>query len=527
MSCDRVIAQVTLVSTGPWMEGQDMIVSLTSATAVTNGFNVAVRAIDVSTEGAEDYTLVVDNVKFLGNAGEVQHIRIATVNDAMVEGDEDLQIYLTCTDPAVDVRSVLPLTIKDNDKAKLLFSDERVEEGDALVFKVKLTEGVEGGTTVEVRPLEYGTKVLHDGKIGEQRTDIEKVVGKLHEQRDFIADPVRVNFAGSKGEEHEVSFQTLVDFIVPESPELFTVEAIHVGGSAYVDLSSTGTGVILDPTHKKHCPPEDFLKKNTDHELTFFGDGALLSTYKEDADLAANTGVGIRWVEHFPHTAQQQFAFWYRVELEGQVNIASTADSLKAEQDTLFANVMNPSAFGNSVLVPKISGQAADVRLTLYNKQTWGGLVSGLSFRYAGANNYWSRREAVIDSTGAIIDAKPRTGQINAHMFRASIFHDFVNYEQRGEFSVMLRAGYIYHWIRGDLGQPTGEAERILFIGSDQRGHRGWELGLAFRLKNLEADVSYSNLYNQKGCPPVAGLDGGRLVTTIRFVGGFKAKLED
>ena len=527
MCSGKVAAQQTRITVDDIavMEGMNIRVHLTSSSAVPAGFALVLRTADITTAGAADYTLPAAPVMFVGKPGEEVNVLIPTVDDAVSEYQEAFTLFLTSTNPDVDVSDQATVTITDNEPATLHISNARAVEGADLVFKITLDKPVPGGFDVLVSPAPI-TGIINGTLSGLEKLLTFVFPNGLDDPRDFKAEPVLLHFQGDANEEQEVHIETFVDFTAQEPLENVNIGLGMVGAGAPVNVAATGVGTIVDPGTRKHCPPESFLKKNPSHELMFFGDGALLSTYKEDAKLAANTGVGIRWVEHFPDNAQQRFGPWYKVELEGQVNIASTADSLIAEQDTLYNSVANTSAFGNSILVPKISGQSADVRLTLYNKQTWGGLISGLSFRYAGANNYWSRQDPIADSMGVVIGSKPVVGQVNAHMLRASLFHDFVNYEERKDFSVMLRAGFVYHWIRGDLGAEGAEKERERFLGSTQRGHRGWEIGLSFRLKNLEADVSYSNLYNAKGYAAVEGLDGGRLVTTIRFVGGFKAELK-
>ena len=91
------------------------------------------------------------------------------------------------------------------------------------------------------------------------------------------------------------------------------------------------------------------------------------------------------------------------------------------------------------------------------------------------------------------------------------------------EYSVNFGIYLAYNSIRGDIGQTINDPIRIQILGTDKKSFKGPEVALEIRLKNLRAEFGYSWLSSETEVP---GLTGGRLLTTITFVGGFGLKLD-
>ena len=105
----------------------------------------------------------------------------------------------------------------------------------------------------------------------------------------------------------------------------------------------------------------------------------------------------------------------------------------------------------------------------------------------------------------------------------ASLFHDILGSKLNRDYNVIIGAGYAYNSIRGDMGLDDNEEMRENVLGTSTTKFSGLEAFAEFRLKNIRAEFSYTVLDSSGQTP---GLSGGRMVTTISFIGGFPVKLK-
>src|SRR4030067_841065 len=77
----------------------------------------------------EDYDNVVADLNFAGTSGETQQFTAATLNDAVLEGNETFSVSLNASSPLVTDSDTATGTITDNDSAQVTVADETANEG--------------------------------------------------------------------------------------------------------------------------------------------------------------------------------------------------------------------------------------------------------------------------------------------------------------------------------------------------------------------------------------------------------------
>lgn len=269
---------------------------------------------------------------------------------------------------------------------------------------------------------------------------------------------------------------------------------------------------------------DSIIKADEPFAISFVGNGNIQSSLESGAKIPTNTGVGVSISKYLCKTStdesgnvtysHQPFFGFYKVLLDGSINVASTADTLVAKLDQS-GQVINQNTFGSSILTPLNAGggQAVDLSITLYSRKTYGGFLSGIQFGYTGSNRNWQ----IPDSANSqVIDATTNSVRIRC-------FHDFVVPEYRKDYGVTIALGYAYNGIAGNLGLEKNSQLREKVLGTDRTAYHGFELSMAFRLKNLKVLFSYP-IYSSKS--EVSGLTGGRIITGIQFVGGFGLKID-
>ncbi len=273
------------------------------------------------------------------------------------------------------------------------------------------------------------------------------------------------------------------------------------------------------------CVHDSLIDQST--SIKFVGAGTLQKAVQDDSEIPASTGIGFHLTENF----KKSFVGFYRIDFQGTLNVASTADTLSSSldaTDTTMISINNQRQFGTALLTPISSRQGVDLELKGYLRCPWFRrfrIINGVLIRYTGSNR-------VIDIPGLNIS------DVNFSAFRFGVFHEFLNPEFRKNHSIHLGFNWLFNSIGGDLGyndqddwngvlDPEGieqysSAKRELLFGSSKRRFNGPEVLLGLRFENLKASFSYS--WSGKG-EKMPGFGGGRLVTTISFVGGFPVKL--
>ncbi len=147
-------------------EGNQIVFTVTSPTAVAGGFTVVFTVTDVTTGkfGGSDFSVVTGSpLVFSGKAGETQVIKINTSADNLVEADETFTVTLgTATPglPLVTSGASATGTIANDDKATFKITDASVTEGSdgspedgpfsTMTFTLSLDNPIDQDTTVDV-----------------------------------------------------------------------------------------------------------------------------------------------------------------------------------------------------------------------------------------------------------------------------------------------------------------------------------------------------------------------------------------
>jgi hypothetical protein len=239
--------------------------------------------------------------------------------------------------------------------------------------------------------------------------------------------------------------------------------------------------------------------------VLFAGNGNIQKTFTEGQSVPTSTGLGVNYSEQWK---RPKYIDFYKIELDGFINVSSNVDTIRSKIDKASSKLSNASEFGGSILTPLNSGQAYSISFRGYFITLKLGIISGLYARYAAANRFWNYDNQSIPAT--------------LGSFRAGAFYEFLRPDLRENCSISIGTGFIYNSIRGDVALPINEGFRKSILGENKIDFYGYEFNTLFRLKNIKAEFSYTHL---SGTDNIPGLSGGRLVTTISFVGGFPLKL--
>lgn len=274
-------------------------------------------------------------------------------------------------------------------------------------------------------------------------------------------------------------------------------------------------------------------EEQTSAKIEFVGNANIQKSLTNGDDIPANTGIGVIYTENL----NKRFKALHSIEIELNINIASTVDTLKTKYDTN-NNVINKSEFGNSILLPSNSGQAFGFRfkgyLTRKSDETndssandnnesgeWFrdesplpilGIISGFNVNFNGANRNWYDKNT------------NNTIKVSNLSFYAGLFHEFVTRVPsiREKYSITFGVGLTGRLIGGDLASDDNRELRKIFLGSDRTSFLGFEANLGMRLKNIRAEIRLP-LLSQKD--KISGLSGIQPNTFIGFVGGFSLEL--
>lgn len=250
-------------------------------------------------------------------------------------------------------------------------------------------------------------------------------------------------------------------------------------------------------------------------ELNFFGNGNIQKSLDSGEKIPASTGLGVNWNYWFPENATPNRLSFDKLELDAMINVAATVDTLIAKYNSN-NTVANSSSFGGSLLTPLNSGQAVKLNLRMNFRKPifFKYIIDGVKIKYVGSNRNWKFVE----------NSAERVVQATTNYFRVGVFQEFLTKELLDHYSINFGLYLAYNSIQGDMGQKKNEGPRSVILNTPNTNFWGPEMSLEIRLKNLRAEFGYSWLgINDE----VIGLTGGRLVTTISFVGGFGLKLKD
>jgi hypothetical protein len=256
--------------------------------------------------------------------------------------------------------------------------------------------------------------------------------------------------------------------------------------------------------------------------VDFVGSGDIQKSVSEGKDINANTGLGIIF-ERFSGIEKIIQSF----ELEGTINIATTADTIKSKIDN---NVLqNGRNFGTYILNPISARQSLYINSNIYfgypkkdqDKLTIYGRVaktiSGINVRVISSNNIW-QYDNVTKNLGVLA-------------FRVGVFHEFIpdNYrlskENRSKNSLFIGLNYAYRGVFGDISSTKEDELRTKILGSSQTAFHGIEANFGFRLNNLRAEFQMPIL--KPSDKSIDGLTNTQFQFSIKFVGGFALKIND
>jgi hypothetical protein len=258
-------------------------------------------------------------------------------------------------------------------------------------------------------------------------------------------------------------------------------------------------------------------------KLNFFGSGNIQKSLDNGEKIPASTGLGVSYTHWFDTATEikilHKVKFLKKItidklEIDAAINVAATVDTLKAKYDN--NNVTNPSLFGSSILTPLNSGQAVKIGLRLNFKKSILAktLIDGIKIKYIGSNRNWE-----VNDNG-----KTRVILGTNNYLRVGLFQEFLPKKLQDDYSINFGLYWAHNSIKGDIGQGINDQLRTKILGTDTKNFSGPEIALEIRLLNLRAEFGYSWLGADNEVP---GLTGGRLLTTISFVGGFGLKLKD
>ncbi len=258
-------------------------------------------------------------------------------------------------------------------------------------------------------------------------------------------------------------------------------------------------------------------KAQKEPQLNFYGAGNIQKSLDNGEKIPASTGLGVNWNYWFPKPADTTKRFSFdKLELDAMINVAATVDTIIAKYD-VNKLITNSSTFGSSILTPLNSGQAVKLSLRLNFRKPIlfrSLFIDGIKIKYVGSNRNWQ-----FDNNG-----QNQVIQGTNNYFRIGAFQEFLTKKLLDDYSINFGLYIAYNSIQGDIGQKSNDSYRSKILGTTNTSFWGPEVALEIRLKNLRAEFGYSWLGTDNEVP---GLTGGRLLTTISFVGGFGLKLKD
>ncbi|MFA0964662.1 Calx-beta domain-containing protein [Roseivirga sp. BDSF3-8] len=308
--------------------------SAPSGKVVTFNFVVLTGNVDDATEGV-DYTLTQKAITI--PIGQVlDSIRVTSIADALVEGDETVRLDANSVVNATDGTSPVIVTIQDADAAALSINDVTETEGNTLTFTVTLNNTVQGGLTVD-----YAT------------SDNTAIAGS-----DYTAASGTLSFTGTAGETQTFAVNTTGDTQF-EADETFNVGLSNISGLSngqnVTFADATGVGTIVN---------DDTAPAISINDVTA-GEGAGTMTFTVSLSASSGLPVSVAYatadntaIAGTDYTATSGTLNFAAGETSKTVNVAITDDSADEADETLFFNLS--SAVNASIADSQGTGTITD-----------------------------------------------------------------------------------------------------------------------------------------------------------------------
>lgn len=286
---DNDNATVTIADTSV-TEGGIALFTLTLDNAVENPFNVNVALIDGTAQRGQDFVNSTPVAAFTGLAGETQQIAVATIDDAVLEGDETFTARLTGGVPLVTAVDSATGTILDNDEAVLTISDVEVTEGDNMSFTVSLGATVDTSFDVQVGLLDItatgGTSLPADYRSG---GPLLRFVGQAGETQRFII-PTFDDSVREPSESYRVTLTSTHPLVDDTATSTGTIHDNDTATLAVQDVTTTeGGDLVFEVTLDTNVSvPFDVTADLTD--ITATGGAALPADYVNQSQVLSFTG---------------------------------------------------------------------------------------------------------------------------------------------------------------------------------------------------------------------------------------------
>jgi|GEM_PF-4202773 len=272
----------------------------------------------------------------------------------------------------------------------------------------------------------------------------------------------------------------------------------------------------------------------SDASIEFVGQGDIQQSINTGSKIAANTGIGVIYREN----SNRHYGLLHNIEVDFSINVASTVDTVKSNFDNNSKKLANPSAFGNSLLLPLNSGQAFSFSFigSLTKKggadgnyyrnaapKPLGGIISGFRVDIAGSNRNWEL-DTIPAAAGTIRGNIIKSSMLSTYV---GVFYEFITPTAKNNFgqnaSATFGFGLSARWLLGDAAQGNNPQQ---FLGTTAKitSFVGPEFQLGLRFYNIKAAVHIPMLPS-KANNPIPGLTGTQPTTFIGFSGGFPIDL--
>ena len=269
----------------------------------------------------------------------------------------------------------------------------------------------------------------------------------------------------------------------------------------------------LTSTYHKLLTAVNLFKNsyNPNARLSFVGTGNIQKAIN-DNEVPANAGFGVTYEKDFGDQSQG----FDRIRIEASLNVASTVDSLIANFSPN-RTLLNQSDFGQAILQPINSGQAAYFSIVAGFKPKQfdqkgnvfiPGIISGANFKITSSNRNWYVEDQITKFTSL-------SWQIGLYKQFFPLFN------RNPDYDITFGLAYAMYHILGDV--RINEELRSNILGTRQKTFAGLEIDVGIRLDNIVGTITIPLVFGPKD---IAGLTGARLLTNIRFTGGFPLGLQ-
>ena len=217
-----------------------VLLSTTSSRPVTVQYSTADGAdkqwLDVNAKGGRDFTAVSGTLAFA--PGETRKtVRVSTTSDSVYEWDERFQMRLSRpTNARLGISTATGTITNDDPPPTVSVSDGSATEGEAIEFKVSLSEPTGRQVSVSLKP-----------EVGPGDT------AKLLD--DFDGREWSLGFSASTGAASATVHVTTTDDDIDEQDETFTLRLLNPRNATLGDATATGT--IIDDDDGTPPPPRD------------------------------------------------------------------------------------------------------------------------------------------------------------------------------------------------------------------------------------------------------------------------------